>query len=294
GPSGVTRIDHAVLDTAGSDPSLGPSEARGGLVVETMGGVPATPMVTNTVVTGSNGYGLVFYNGTHCAGGCNGNTVSGSRFSGLRIHANFVGRFGDGNLLAGNNTSSTFGQEGVWVVGDTVDVSAAWPPNDVPYVVQGNIELRQSNALDPIPVLQIEPGATLRFAEDRRLRVGEGGDGVLDAQGTIDDPITFTTIDAGTPLYWRGIEFNQGSDGSILDHVTTAFGGRNNNTGNLNFMTGSVVSVGVATFADANNFAGVISAGSAPMFMGPVSDRIYTGNGSDCIRDVAAGTCDQL
>ena len=294
GAAGVSRISHAVLDTAGSDPALGVSVARAALVVVTNGGVPATPRVSNTVVTNSNGYGMVFYDQTHCAGGCSDNTISGSRFSGLRIFANFVGRFGTGNALAGNNTSSTLGHEGVWVVGDIVDVGASWPANDTPYVVQGNVDVRQSTPPDPVPTMTIEPGAELRFAEDRRLRVGEGGDGLLDAQGTAANQIRFTSIDTGTPVYWRGIEFRQGSDGSMLDWVVVSYGGRNTNTGNLNFLAGSVVTVGSAAFTHSNNYAGVIYAGSAPVFTGPPTDRVYTFNGFDCIRDVAAGTCDQL
>jgi hypothetical protein len=294
GTAGVSRVSHAVLDTAGSDPALGVNQARAALVVETNGGVPATPSVSNTMVTNSNGYGMVFYDQTHCAGGCNDNTISGSRFSGLRMFANFIGRFGTGNVLAGNNTSSTLGHEGVWVAGDTVDVGASWPANDVPYVVQGHIELRQSTPLDPVPTMTIEPGVELRFAEDRRLRVGEGGEGLLDAQGTAANQITFTTIDTGTPVYWRGIEFGQGSDGSVLDWATVSYGGRNNNTGNLNFLSGSVVTVGSVTFTHSNNYAGVIYSGSAPVFTGSPTDRVYIFNGFDCIRDVAAGTCDPL
>jgi hypothetical protein len=264
------------------------------LVVETNDGVPATPTVSNTAITNSNGYGMVFHDETHCAAGCNDNTVSGSRFAALRIHANFVGRFGTGNVFGGNNTSSTIGHEGVWVIGDMVDLSSFWPANDVPYVVQGNIELRQATPVDPVPVMQIEPGAELRFAEDRRLRVGEGGDGMLEALGTPGAPIIFTTIDSATPLYWRGIELGQGSDDSVMDQVVVAFGGRNNNTGNLNFLSGSLVTVGAIVFADSNNYAGVIESGSAPVFTGPVTDRVYTGNTFDCIRDVSAGTCEQL
>jgi len=294
GPSGVSRIEHAVLDTAGDDPALGASDGRAALVVTSSGGVASTPSVANTTITNSRGYGAVFFDQSHCAGLCTGNTIMGSRFSALRMHANFVGRFGSGNALAGNNTSGTFGHEGVWVVGDTVDVDAFWPANDVPYVVQGNIELRQATGLDPVPTMTIEPGSELRFADNRRLRVGEGGDGILDARGTMARPIVFTTIDSGTPVYWRGIDLNQGSDGSILDRVTLSYGGRNDNTGNVNFRTGSVVTVGAVTFTDSNNYAGVIDPGSAPMFTGPPTDRVYVGNAFDCIRDVSAGTCEPL
>jgi hypothetical protein len=305
GAAGVSRVTHAVLRNAGSDPALGVSTQRAAVVVEARNGVPATPAIRNTLVEDSNGYGMVFNDTTHCGGMCEGNTVSGARFSALRMHANFVGRFGTGNALADNNTSATLGHEGVWVVGDQMNESSTWPAGDVPYIVQGNIELRQSYPLDPVPVWSIEPGAELRFAEDRRIRVGDGNDGVLDARGTASDPITFTTIDELTPAFWRGIEFSQGSDGSALDYVVVSYGGRSDNTGNVNFRMGSVVTIGVATFSHSEDYAAVIYTGSAPMFMGPASDRVYELNGQesvpgvgdpafDCVRDVAAGTCEPL
>jgi hypothetical protein len=192
GGAGVSRVTHGVLEAAGSDPALDASAGRAAIVVEASSGIPATPSVSDTMIVGSNGYGMTFANSTHCMGACNDNTIVGSRFSAVRVYANFIGRFGTGNAMAGNNTSATLGHDGVWVLGDTVDISATWPSNDVPYVIQGNIELRQSNALDPVPVLTVEPGAELHFASNTRLRVGEGNDGVLDARGTSAERITFT------------------------------------------------------------------------------------------------------
>lgn len=305
GVDGASRISHALIQSAGSDPSQGPANDRAAIVVEVSAGAPATPAVSDTMIVDSNGYGMVFANSTHCGGLCTGNSIAGSRFSALRMHANFVGRFGNGNSLAGNNTSGTLGHEGVWVVGDTVQTTATWPANDVPYVVQGDVELRQSTPSDPVPVWAIEPGAELRFANDRRIRVGEGNDGILDARGTSAAPIRFTSIDPIAPVFWRGIEFSQGSDGSIMDWVLVSYGGRSANTGNLNFRSGSVVTVGVAELTHSEDYAAVIYAGSAPVFTGPSSDRAYTLNGQasnpgagdplfDCVRDVAAGTCSPL
>ncbi len=304
GSAGVTRITGAVLEGAGSDPVQDAARGRAAIVVEGNDGVPATPAVSNTMIVGSNGYGMTFANSTHCGGACNDNTIVGSRFSAVRIHANFIGRFGTGNALAGNNTSGTLGHEGVWAVGDAVDTSATWPSNDVPYVVQGNIELRRPSPLDPISVLTIEPGTELRFASDGRLRVGEGNDGVLDARGTSTEPITFTSIDTVSPVFWRGIDFNQGSGGSMLDWVVVSYGGRTDDTGNVNFRTGSGVTIGAVVFTQSEDYAAVIYPGSAPMFTGPSSDRVYTLNGQesnpgvgdpafDCVRDVAVNTCTQ-
>jgi hypothetical protein len=304
GSTGTSRISHAVLEAAGSDPGLGAASGRAAIVVQTNGGFPATPAVSNTMVVNSNGYGMTFANSTHCGAGCNDNTIVGSRFSAVRIHANFIGRFGTGNMLAGNNTSATLGHEGMWVLGDAVDETAIWPVNDVPYVVQGNIELRRSTPVDPLPVLTIEPGSELRFAADVRLRVGDGNDGVLDARGTSAEPITFTSLDAASLAFWRGIDFGQGATGSMLDWVVVSYGGSGANTGNVNFRSGSAVVIGAVAFTHSADYAAVIYSGSAPMFTGPSTDRAYTFNGQrsnpgtgdptfDCVRDVAASSCTQ-
>jgi hypothetical protein len=208
-------------------------------------------------------------------------------------------------VFAGNNTSGTPGHEGIWVTGDVIDTSAVWPSEGAPYVVQGNIELRQSYPLDPIPVMTVEPGAELRFAAGRLLRVGEGNEGILDARGTVDAPIVFTTTDSATPTFWDGIDFNQGSDGSTIDHVVVSYGGERNGTGNVNFRIGSVVDIGIVTFSHSEEYGALVDPGSAPMFMGPASDRVYELNGQasnpgagdpafDCVRNTGTGICEPL
>ncbi len=302
GANGASKITNVVLVSAGSDPASTPSTQRSAIVVEADGGLPATPEITATSIVDSNGYGMTFGDDTHCSGACNANTIVGSRFSALRMFANFLGRFGTDNSLVGNDTSGTLGHEGVWVVGDVVDTTATWPDNGVPYVVHGDIELRQSHPLDEIPTVTIEPGAELRFASGRRLRVGEGNEGVLDARGTSAAPITFTSIDEASSVFWRGIDLNQGSDGSILDHVRVSFGGSAPGSGNLNVNIGSVATVGIATFTYGASYGAVVHEGSAPTFAGPTTDRTYELNGQasnpgvgdpafDCVRDIRTGTC---
>jgi len=218
------------------------------------------------------------------------------------MFANFIGRFGTGNALVGNDTSGAWGHEGVWVVGDAIDTSATWPAVAVPYTIHGDIELRQSSPLDPMAVLTIDPGSELRFAEGRRLRVGEGNDGVLEARGTAAAPIIFTSLDEQTPMFWRGIELSQGSDGSVLDQVVISYAGSSVGTGNVGFRSGSVVEVGAVQLTHSANYAAVVYAGSAPMFLGPSADRYYAANGQayspgpgdpayDCVLDLATDTC---
>jgi hypothetical protein len=305
GGAGVSRVTHTLLEAAGSDPTLDASSGRAAVVVQASGAVPATPAVSDTTISNSNGYGMTFADSTHCGGACNDNTIVGSRFSSVRMYANFVGRFGVGNALAGNNVSATLGHEGVWVAGDAVDTAATWPSNGVPYVVQGDVDVRRSSPSEALPVLTIEPGTELRFASTRRLRVGRGNDGMLDARGTSVEPIIFTSIDTVSPVFWRGIDFDQGSEGSVLDWVVVSYGGSTDNTGNINFRSGSAVTIGVVDFTHSEDYAAVIYSGSAPSFTGPPTDRVYMFNGQqsspgsgdpmfDCVHDVVGGVCTQL
>ena len=106
-------------------------------------------------------------------------------------------------------------------------------------------------------------------------------------------------------MFWRGIDFNQGSQGSVLDWVVVSYGGSTDNTGNINFRSGSAVAIGVVDFTHSEDYAAVIYSGSAPVFTGPSTDRVYMLNGQqsspgsgepafDCVRDVASGVCTQL
>jgi hypothetical protein len=114
----------------------------------------------------------------------------------------------------------------------------------------------------------------------------------------------FTSMDVSAPLFWRGIDFNQGSSGSILDHVMIWYGGRTDDTGSVNLRTGSAVTIGEAVFARSRNYAAVVYPGSAPAFTGPPSSRTYVSNGQqsnpgpgdpafDCVWDIGADLCTQ-
>ncbi|MGD8317707.1 MAG: hypothetical protein PVH76_08160, partial [Myxococcales bacterium] len=111
-------------------------------------------------------------------------------------------------------------------------------------------------------------------------------------------------IDPNSAVFWRGIDFNQGSDGSVLDQVVVSHAGSTTGTGNVNFRSGSVVEVGAVRLTHSANYAAVIDPGSAPMFLGPSAERSYASNGQaynpgpgdpayDCILDLAADVCIQ-
>ena len=54
--------------------------------------------------------------------------------------------------------------------------------------------------------------------------------GTLKAEGSAEEPVLFTGKNKAAPGEWRGIKFEPGSGGSVLDHVEVAYGGRYSGT----------------------------------------------------------------
>ncbi len=82
------------------------------------------------------------------------------------------------------------------------------------YVVgSGDLQVRRTDAADPIPTLTLEPGARMRFGNGE-LRVGwigMGNEGHLMANGTAANPIVFTSNEEPPArAQWNGITFYAG------------------------------------------------------------------------------------
>ena len=92
-----------------------------------------------------------------------------------------------------------------------------------PYAVSGSATVSDG------ATLSIEAGVELRFDDGEWLEVGDGSDARLEALGTADDPIVFTsthpnTADRGA---WHGLFFRaQTLADSRLEHVVVRYAGR--------------------------------------------------------------------
>lgn len=131
--------------------------------------------------------------------------------------------------------------------------------------------------------LTIAPGQVIKFGGASEFIV----DGTLDAQGTIAQPIIFTSDSddaAGggrtyanifNPLTpsrgdWPGITFNSGSTGNVLDMVEVRYsGGGNSNTGSLT-IKGADVTVTDSVFRDSLRPNIRIEQGASPSITGNV------------------------
>ena len=81
----------------------------------------------------------------------------------------------------------------------------------------------QSISVSDGAMLTLDPGVTIYFGEGHELTVSSGGR--LSAQGTADQPIVLTGMEA-IRGYWGGLRFYQSNSmDNVLDHVTVAYGG---------------------------------------------------------------------
>ncbi|GET22931.1 right-handed parallel beta-helix repeat-containing protein [Prolixibacter denitrificans] len=117
---------------------------------------------------------------------------------------------------------------GIEVNADTYTrADETWRKQTCPYVVNGVV-----NIISPTTAkLTIEPGTMIKLMESGMFRIGYGTNqfGVLVANGTASEKITFTTSAAAgseAPGQWKGIFFDDGTaNGSILNNCTFSYGG---------------------------------------------------------------------
>ncbi len=119
---------------------------------------------------------------------------------------------------AATGGAASFGNYPVTQVGSNVTSSTTWDGSHI-WQVQSSIMVSGG------ATLTISPGATVSFADNTGLVVGDGTTtGTLDAQGTAAQPILFTSADANpTPAIWNGIELDGGA-GHVMKYCKVEWG----------------------------------------------------------------------
>ena len=136
----------------------------------------------------------------------------------------------DGNIAIGNQTN------GIGVTG-TITADTTWNAN-LPFVVEGRVTLTLSATLN------LQPDTVVKFTAGGQLIVS----GTLQAMGTLDQPIAFTSIKDDTiggdtnndgaltsPAAgnWESIRLGATAGASALDYVSVYYGGSLSTTGAL-------------------------------------------------------------
>lgn len=135
---------------------------------------------------------------------------------------------------------------GILISGGSIQGTHRWPSYDFPYYLSGIFELENSLVC---PTLILDPGCILKFSIGSYLCIGWYQKGKLIAEGTLDQPIIFTSdSDNPIPGDWKGIWLgNTISEGTVLKHCIIEYVGKNTNVapedypyGALNFRACSV------------------------------------------------------
>jgi hypothetical protein len=169
-------------------------------------------------ISNSDSYGI--YNTGGSTPEIYGSTIQSCADYPIRTGANSVARIGAiSNNMSGNNPDA------IRVDPETITniFNGVWNTNnDIPYVIMGDFTLA-----DGVP-MTFNPGVTLKFMPGARFQI----DGKLVADGTMADPITFTSNQATpAPGDWERLYFNNADAGTMLDYCIISYGGTNN--GNL-------------------------------------------------------------
>ncbi len=191
-------LDFVEIADAGSSQWDGDTESTAALFLRDA----SAALITNSTFTNSGGYGL-FASVNARLDGFNGNSFGGNARA-MYLHPDRVGE------LAGTSTVSGNDEDRIHVVfgnTDRVSVAATWKDLGVPYEITDRFYVNAD--------LILEAGVVLEFAQDKELIV-EGGS--LTANGTSNDPVVLTGVNAVTP-YWKGIEIETNSASNALSHT---------------------------------------------------------------------------
>jgi hypothetical protein len=129
--------------------------------------------------------------------------------------------------LSADNSFTGNGVQAIEVLGAEIFEDKTWHNFGVPYIIKGdNVWIPESKG--KTCTLTIESGTTIKFDPGLGLELGGGGLysqrwGILNAIGTKDSPITFTTSEPGQ--YWKGIKVTHTGSACRLDYCIVEYAG---------------------------------------------------------------------
>ncbi len=183
----------------------------------------ASPTIQNCTIRHSDGYGI--YAGDDSAPTLTNNTISNNGSFPISEYCDML----DSNVTG--NTGSGNGTDAIEVRGEAITSSHTWVHQGLYFNVTENIHVYSG------ATLTIESGSLVKFDVGAALYIGYYSAATLNAVGTSDNPITFTS-NAATPAPgdWRGIVFfNSNVDAStIMDYCTVEYGGYDSYNSNIN------------------------------------------------------------
>lgn len=229
--------------------------------------------LTNSMLTHSESKGITLGEEAMFTN-CSDNVFENNASYPLEIYANHAHTIGRENSF---NTGP-----GILVKGDKIiQAEATWLKHQVPYVVDGNLDLGSASGSKLI----IEPGTTVSFSSGSWIRIGyiTGTYGILVAEGDPENLITFTSsapADFRSAGDWDGIWYYNGTaSGNVLDYCLISYGGgHSGSSGNLNFHNETVGTPVISNCQITHSAAwgGFRNVSSNPV----LSDNVFSNNAS--------------
>lgn len=177
--------------------------------------------------------------------------------------------------LSGTGSVADNGKGGIYVSGESIWKSGTWKKYDVPYIVDGILDISGFNGVE----INIHPGTEFNFLRGAYIRVGNSAPGTLIAVGTGDLPIVFTSFVQGE--YWGASADSTTGGGLRIEQYADA-------KTELNWCKIQNATSGVYVNSKAkiqhcifqnNQYYGLIRDKSADLAL--ISDNSFFGNGAD-------------
>ena len=185
--------------------------------------VSSTPTIQHSTIRNSDGYGI-FVSGVNVRPALIGNTVSANGGYPLRLQLDSLPTSFSGNTFTAN------GIQMIELGGGSVTANQSLSNPGIPYAVTS------SSTVYNTATLTVQPGVQLRFNVNTGLTISSG---ILIAQGTAAQPITFTSNSATpAPGQWNGVAFFVTTTASLMDYCVVEYGGAGGNDTDL-YLSGS-------------------------------------------------------
>ncbi|MEM7548597.1 MAG: hypothetical protein AAF363_02920 [Bacteroidota bacterium] len=216
------ELNYVIVEYAGSDVIADDIKdgVSGGIAVNVEpGGEAASLTLTNSTIRENEGYGLIMEWFSELSNFSN-NSFENNTEAAVLTEAINVGALDATSGYRGGN-----GFEGVEIAqtnpGNALRDDATWTNFDdgSSYYVSGDIEIEAT--------LTILPGVRLEFEANTEIFFGVPfgrPEGILIANGTMLDPITFTGVQS-VEGFWQGIVIQSTSDQNLMNHCVVEYGG---------------------------------------------------------------------
>jgi len=151
--------------------------------------------VSNCRVTGCDSNGITFnYGSPFDSTSFKDNFFVKNAGYGISISADQLSK------LSGTGSVADNGKGGIYVSGGTIWQSGTWKKYDVPYIVEGILDISGLNGVE----INIHPGTEFHFLPGAYIDVGKSNPGTLIARGSDNLPIIFDSYDQDE--YWGADE----------------------------------------------------------------------------------------